>query len=305
MRLAFILLASAACAFAEPPKTSSKPEPRAPVAGQPFDDREILSHFEREGRKLFTEGRIKPIKTAPRRCAMPLASTRGVKSPLAEVAGRAESATVVLGEFFKDGKKKGVDFSSAAGGFFVGEKGMLVTSLHVVSDKESRGFVAMTRDGRVFPVREALAVDPVDDVVVLQLDVPDDVTFPTLPLAVDPAPIGTNIAVMSHPDEHFWLLTTGHVARQTMWRGDHGVEHYTCITADFAKGSSGCPVVDDSGNVIGVVNNTQSVYYDDDGRKKQLDLQMVVKNTTPSWVVREMFNADAASAAVATPPPPR
>jgi hypothetical protein len=303
MRFALIFIAAAVCASAEPPKPP-KLEPRAPVAGQAFDDREVVSHFEHESRKLLSEGRIKPIKTAPRKCSLPLPSIRTTKAPMTEVAARAESATVVLGEFFKEGKKKNLDFSSAAGGFFVGEKGTMVTSLHVVSDKESRGFVAMTRDGRVFPVKEALAVDPVDDVVVLQLDVPDDATFPALPLAADPAPIGTSVAVMSHPDEHFWLLTTGHVARQTLWRGEQGVEHYTCITADFAKGSSGCPVLDDTGSVIAVVNNTQSVYYDDDGRRKQLDLQLVVKNATPSWVARALFNGDASSAAVANPPPP-
>ena len=33
-----------------------------------------------------------------------------------------------------------------------------------------------------------------------------------------------------------------------------------------------------SGAVVGIVNNTESIYYDDDGKKKQTDLQMVVKN---------------------------
>lgn len=62
------------------------------------------------------------------------------------------------------------------------------------------------------------------------------------------------------------------------------------ITADFAKGSSGCPVLDECGAVVGIVNNTESIYYDDDGKKKQTDLQMVVKNATPSWAVRPMID---------------
>ena len=43
-----------------------------------------------------------------------------------------------------------------------------------------------------------------------------------------------------------------------------------------------------NGAVVGVVNNTESIYYDDDGKKRQTDLQMVVKNATPSWVLRGM-----------------
>ena len=290
MRPALLLLAViAACAWplrsAEPPP----PEPRAPVAGQPFDDREIAGYFEKEGRQLFAKGKVKTIKAPARKCSIPLASQRADKPTMAQVAGQAEQATVVLGEFFKEKKISEIQFSCAAGGFFVAENGLLVTSLHVVGEKMSRGFVAMTRDGRVFPVREALAADPVDDIVVLQLDVPDDARFPTLPLSSNVAPIGTTVAVMSHPDEHYWMLTTGVVARNTLWRGGKGVEHYVCVTADFAKGSSGCPILDDRGNVVAIVNNTQSVYYDDDGKKKQLDLQMVVKNATPAWVARGLF----------------
>jgi hypothetical protein len=63
------------------------------------------------------------------------------------------------------------------------------------------------------------------------------------------------------------------------------------VTADFAKGSSGCPVMDETGAVVGVVNNTESIYYDDDGRKKQTDLQMVVKNVTPVSAVRSLFKS--------------
>src|SRR5262249_6925095 len=66
MRFATILLPSAACVLAEAQKNPSPPEPspNPPVAGQPFDDREVLSHFENEGRRLYDAGRIKPLKSA-------------------------------------------------------------------------------------------------------------------------------------------------------------------------------------------------------------------------------------------------
>ena len=165
---------------------------------------------------------------------------------------------------------------------------MLVTSLHVLGEKDSRGFVALLRDGRTFAVREVLAADPVDDLAVLQLDVPEGTKFATLAIAPEPAPVGTSVGVMSHPEEHFYLLTTGVVGRHTVWHDDKGESHFMSINADFAKGSSGCAVFDERGAVVGVVNNTESIYYDDDGKRRQTDLQMVVKNVTPSWVVRKL-----------------
>ena len=293
-RFLFLILL-AATALAEPPKKApARPHddksatPRMPVAGQPFDDSEMVRYLEVEGRKLFAAGKVKPLGgSLARRCSLRLTDASAEKLPLTEAAKRAEAATVVLGEFFKD--KKTTGFSSAAGGFFITETGVLVTSLHVLGEKDSRGFVAMLRDGRVFAVRETLAADPVDDLVVLQLDVPEGTKLPALTLAAEPAPAGTSVGVMSHPEEHFYLLTTGVVGRHTVWREDKGESHFMSINADFAKGSSGCPVFDERGVVVGVVNNTESIYYDDDGKRRQTDLQMVVKNVTPSWVVRRLF----------------
>lgn len=290
-----LLCALAIRGLAENPKHEPEPPPRAPVAGQPFDDREIVSYLEAEGRKLMAAKPLAVLKSAPLQCALPLASPGAEKLALPEVASRAEAATVVLGEFFREGKRKGPQFASAAGGFFITPGGALLTCLHVINEKDSLGFVAMTRDGRVYPVRAALAADPVQDLVVLQLDAPEGVAFPTLSLATAPSPVGSAVSVMSHPDEHFWMLTTGAVARNTLWRAAHGDEFFTCITADFAKGSSGCPVLDECGNVIAIVNNTESLYYDDDGKKKQLDLQMVVKNATSAWVARRQFAAPVAA----------
>ncbi len=261
---------------------------RGPVAGQPFDDREVEIYIETAGRKLLAADRLKKLTFERRTCALPLPPPPVEKRPWPEIAAKAEAATLVLGEFFREGKSKETGFSVAAGAFVIGEDGICVTSQHVAKDRNSRGFVAMTRDGRVFPIREVLAADPLNDVLLFQLDMPTGVKLPTLPLATAPAPVSSPIAVMSHPDNRFFLLTTGTVARHTVWREAVGDVAFMAITADFAKGSSGCPVLDEHGAVVGIVNNTESIYYDDDGKRKQLDLQMVVKNATPSGVVRKM-----------------
>ena len=271
-------------------ESTSMLSPRAPQTGQPFDDREIELYIESEAHKLWAAGRIQALQFTRRNCSLDLPAPAAEKLTGPVLAARAEEATLVIGEFSRDGKKRKLTFNVAGGAFVIGSTGIGLTSLHVTKDKGARGFCAMTRDGRVFPIREILAYEPVNDLAIFQLALPEGVTLPALPLAREAAPIGTPVFVMSHPDDRFYLLSTGHVARHTVWRTEAGVEAFMTITADFAKGSSGCPVLDESGTVIGIVNNTESIYYDDDGKKAQTDLQMVVKNATPSWAVRPMLD---------------
>lgn len=292
--------ATAEKAKAKPP-TEKLLQPRTPVAGQPFDDREIELYFEVESRKLYTAKRVNPLKFERHVCGLQLPTPPTEKLAGTTIASRAEAATLVLGEFSKEAKKSQITFNVAGGGFVIAP-GVCLTSLHVARDKGAKGFCALTRDGRVFPVREVLAYEAVNDLAILQLDLPEGVDLPALPLARESAPTGSPVFVMSHPDDRFFLLSTGYVARHTLWRTAAGTEAFMSITADFAKGSSGCPVMDERGNVIGIVNNTESIYYDDDGHRKQLDLQMVVKNATPSWAVLPMVEG-ATKTAAGTPPP--
>jgi S1-C subfamily serine protease len=263
--------------------------PRAPQVGQAFDDGELDAFFDRESLKLATASKLGPLKFHRRNCntTLPAPATEKLAWPV--IAQRAEASTVVLGEIYREGRSRTNQFSVAAGGFVIAPEGVILSCLHVATEKGTRGLTALLRDGRVFAIREVLASDPTNDLAVFQLDVPPGTELAALPLAAEAAPIAEPIGVMSHPQEHFWMWTTGTVARQTMVRDKSGDQHFTTITADFAKGSSGCPVLDERGNAIGVVNNTESIYYENDGRRRQVDLQMVVRNVTPSWVVRRMF----------------
>jgi S1-C subfamily serine protease len=277
-----------------------------PRLGEAFDDRELVEYFEACARGLWEGGKLTELKCLDQGVELDLPAVRRLPRGSADRVDRAESATVVFGAIQRVEKKvekggsksvdKGLDkrrviFGTAGGGFFVTGSGVCVTCWHVVSDKGIKGMVVLTRDGGVFPVKKVLASDPVEDVAVVQVELPEGIQVPVLEVADWHVPVGGAVFVMSHPDERFYMLTTGVVSRHTLWREKNGASHFMSVTADFAKGSSGCPVMDETGAVVGVVNNTESIYYDDDGRKKQTDLQMVVKNVTPVSAVRSLFKS--------------
>ena len=275
-----------------PPKNPPKTPPlvaHPPVAGQPFDDRELEMYLEIEARKLLTADRIHPLTFTRPSCAIALRQPPNQKITWPEIAEKATAATLVLGEFSRSKKSKQLNFNFTAGAFVIDETGICVTSHHVAKERNSRGLVAMTRDGQVFPVKSVLATDQVNDLIIIQLDLPTSLHLPALTLATAPAPVGASIGVISHPNGQFYLFTSGQVARHALWRDPAGDQSFMSVTADFAKGSSGCAVLDDHGAVVGVVNNTESIYYEDDGEKKQQDLQMVVKNATPIALLRKMI----------------
>jgi len=59
-----------------------------------------------------------------------------------------------------------------------------------------------------------------------------------------------------------------------------------CITADYARGSSGGPVLNEQGAVVGMVCSTRTTYYGEKDKEKDNDVQMVVKFCIPADSIR-------------------
>jgi len=111
----------------------------------------------------------------------------------------------------------------------------------------------MTVDGRVFLVDEVLAADPIHDVAAIRLR--DACGLAVAPVSRD-EPVGNPVSVISHPRRHFFTLTSGYVSRYSMGEQTNVVMN---ITADYAVGSSGGPVFNNRGDVVGLVSSTTSI----------------------------------------------
>lgn len=140
-------------------------------------------------------------------------------------------------------------------GFVVSEDGRLVTNHHVIDD--ARRIVAVFPDGKEVEVAGvwAFSGSEKDDIAVLQL-APG--RYPALRLAGTPAQQGDEVVVIGSPHGLSQAITTGIVAAvrehgTVTRRAKDGPESWGLqITAGIAPGSSGSPILNASGEVVGV-----------------------------------------------------
>jgi S1-C subfamily serine protease len=115
----------------------------------------------------------------------------------------------------------------------------------------------MTADGRFFPVVAVLATDKAHDVALLRVEA-KDLAF--LPLR-DDAPAGTPILCYSHPASTFGCVSEGLITRYFKSNEtDRKGAVFMQTTADYARGSSGGPILDHYGNAVGMVASTSPVF---------------------------------------------
>ncbi len=141
-----------------------------------------------------------------------------------------------------------------AGAFVISADGLALTNHHVMeSFQQADIVVATTLAGRVVRVKEIIASDEDDDVALIQLD---GHGFQPAAMATS-ARVGADLFAISHPRNAFYTLTKGQLARHTRERDRHRL----MVTSEFALGSSGSPIFDRFGSVVGMVEMTRSIAY--------------------------------------------
>jgi tetratricopeptide (TPR) repeat protein len=134
---------------------------------------------------------------------------------------------------------------SRGSGFFVAPD-RIITNRHVI-DRSARVEVHLV-DGKKFPVKGVLAVDGEGDLALLQVDVPKELAMP-LPIVRSVPQEGEFVVVIGNPFGLEGSVSNGIVSAV---REISGYGKIIQITAPISPGSSGSPVVNMLGQVIGV-----------------------------------------------------
>jgi hypothetical protein len=105
---------------------------------------------------------------------------------------------------------------------------------------------------------------------------------------------GERVRVIGHPDGRFYSLTEGIVSRVfTETADEEGKERRTWITvtADYGSGSSGAPVLNAAGEVVGMVSSTAALLADteQDKEPKAEDVQMVFRDCVSADTIRRLI----------------
>jgi len=234
-----------------------------------IDDEEYVEKVTQASARLLQDGKLKSLdslRSQVRAEGFPVKPTPLSRQKLdtSDLCDRLRQSTLAVGSYYKCPDCREWHFNGSAG-FVVGEGGIVCTCCHVVQAedegvKESY-LVAANDTGRVFPVESVLAADTESDTCFVKVNAPG---LKPLPLRTG-VRAGERVYCLSHPGGYYFMFTQGMVARLNRKRNEVLDEHghtnglltrpilFLNVTAEFAPGSSGAPIVDDAGNVVAQV----------------------------------------------------
>lgn len=234
-----------------------------------IDNRRIYNTFVNRGRKLIGDDRILDgeeindfIKRAPKARAIVLPEMDTVSR--GDLHDRLKRGSMMLGNLYDCGRCSNLH-ANIAGGVVIHEDGLVLTNYHVLEGKgegKIKGMLAMNHLGQCFAVAEVLAASETADVALVRLG--SATKFEPVPIAkVVPRQL-SEVIVMSHPHNEFYVVTTGLVSRfvKPTMTGDRTT--WMEITAEFSGGSSGSGVFNAQGELVGLVSRIHPMFRPDD-----------------------------------------
>ena len=160
---------------------------------------------------------------------------------LVDLVKKVKPGVVLIETFDKDNKPLG-----QGSGFFVNNKGHIVTNHHVIEGAYRA--TVKTSSGKEYPVEGIIAKDIESDIIKLVVNISDaNITF--LKLSTNVPSEGEDIVVIGNPLGLESTISTGIVSAV---RDIPAFGKILQITAPISPGSSGSPVINSKGEVIGI-----------------------------------------------------
>jgi len=170
-----------------------------------------------------------------------------------------------------------------ASGFVISEDGVIATNYHVIEVKENMdisGLFATDHEGNVYPITKILAASQSNDLAILQVNTGGK-KLKALPLAEEEL-MGSDIYLMGNPFSNTFLMTKGIIGRKFISERDGEVK--IAVTAEFGPGASGGPIVNENGQIVGMVSAIEMKFANG---SPQGGVQMILKEAIPVSVLNK------------------
>jgi tetratricopeptide (TPR) repeat protein len=133
-------------------------------------------------------------------------------------------------------------------GFFIDKTGILVTNHHVLLGKF--GAEIRTADGNTYPIKTVVAENQATDLIKVRVDIPPEKVH-WLPVSAEPPLVAQHVVVVGSPMGLEQSVSDGIVSSV---REIPGLGIFYQMSAPISPGSSGSPVVNLQGKVVGVAS---------------------------------------------------
>jgi S1-C subfamily serine protease/thiol-disulfide isomerase/thioredoxin len=282
-------------------------------ASQPFEDLKTVAQFfaDELGRLKAENHTTSPAELMAQADAnnrrdytLPAPADSAKKLDPETIYARSKSGVVVVGGIFKCSKCEHWH-AQCASGFVIRRDGLIVTNLHVLEGcKKLDALGIMTDNGRVFPIKAVLASSRLNDLALLKVDTE---TLSPLPLSLDVA-VGATVFCLSHPSlpggkgNAFYTFSRGSVCGKSILHNEKNEPlRVLAVTADYGPGSSGGPILNERGEVVGIVCQAIPLCQLDHDK----DVQMIWRFARPSCSILDLLSPPAGSreSSVAKTPP--
>jgi serine protease Do len=142
-------------------------------------------------------------------------------------------------------------YTPSGTGFAISSDGYIVTAMHVTNDADS--LTVQNANGDAYHVKQVYA-DPNTDIAVLKIVDPSFKTLGALPYGFKKrADVGENVFTIGYPLDDM-VYDRGYLSSAAGSNGDT-VRYRVAIKA--SNGNSGSPLLDENGNIIGIINSKQ------------------------------------------------